>query len=96
MCLAQGHNEVPPVRLEPVALRSRTKHSKYHYVTALPIELQWGFIGLLTCSVFDYRTHQDNVGYLFNTASEFIGRERVLSQLVISHRKLNGEYIYPS
>ena len=90
MCLAQGHNAVPPVSLEPVALRSRTKHSRYHYVTALPhrtpvriyISL---YIGLLTCSVFDYRTHQDNVdcrthqdnvGYLFNTASEFIGPER--------------------
>ena len=25
--LAQGHNAVPPVRLEPAALRSRVKHS---------------------------------------------------------------------
>ena len=33
MYLAQGHNAVPPVRLEPVALRSRTKHSRYHYLT---------------------------------------------------------------
>ena len=27
MCLAQGHNSVTQVRLEPVALRSRVKHS---------------------------------------------------------------------
>ena len=27
MCLAQGHNAFTPVRLEPVAHRSRVKHS---------------------------------------------------------------------
>ena len=27
MCLAQGHNAVMPVRLEPLAPRSRVKHS---------------------------------------------------------------------
>ena len=27
MCLAQGHNAVTPVRLDPVASRSRVKHS---------------------------------------------------------------------
>ena len=27
MCLAQGHNAVTPVRLEPAALGSRVKHS---------------------------------------------------------------------
>ena len=27
MCLAQGHNTVTPVRLEPVALQTRVKHS---------------------------------------------------------------------
>ena len=27
MCLAQGHNAVTPVRLEPAAPRSRVKHS---------------------------------------------------------------------
>ena len=27
MCLAQGHNAMTPVRLEPAALRSRVKHS---------------------------------------------------------------------
>ena len=27
MCLAQGHNAVTPVRLEPAASRSRVKHS---------------------------------------------------------------------
>ena len=27
MCLAQGHNAVAPVRLEPAVLRSRVKHS---------------------------------------------------------------------
>ena len=32
MCLPQGHNAVTPVRLEPVALRSRVKH----WATALP------------------------------------------------------------
>ena len=33
MCLAQGHNAVTPVRLEPAALRFRVKHS----TTELPI-----------------------------------------------------------
>ena len=28
MCLVQGHNAVPPVRLESATLRSRVKHSK--------------------------------------------------------------------
>ena len=27
MCLAQGHNAVTPVKLEPAALRSQVKHS---------------------------------------------------------------------
>ena len=27
MCLAQGHNTVPPVRLKPATLRSGVKHS---------------------------------------------------------------------
>ena len=27
MCLAQGHNAVPPVRLEPAIPRSKVKHS---------------------------------------------------------------------
>ena len=26
MCLAQGHNAVPPVRLEPATAQSRVKH----------------------------------------------------------------------
>ena len=67
MCLAQGHKAVPPVKLEPVALRFRTKHSRYHcapcrtlYIVGIYISL---YIELLTCSVFDYRTHQDNVDY---------------------------------
>ena len=33
MCLAQGHNAVPQVRLEPAAPRSRVKHS----TTELPL-----------------------------------------------------------
>ena len=33
MCLAQGHNTVTPVRLEPMALWSRVKH----LATALPL-----------------------------------------------------------
>ena len=31
MCLAQGHNAVTPVRLEPAVPRSRVKHSKEEY-----------------------------------------------------------------
>ena len=27
MCMAQGHNAVPPVRLQPATLRSGVKHS---------------------------------------------------------------------
>ena len=66
MSLAQGHNAVPPVRLEPVALRSRTKHSRYNEVTALPNELHRGFISVCTqgslLSLSPER--QDNVDYL--------------------------------
>ena len=41
LCLAQGHNAVTPVQLEPVAPPSQVKHS----TTALPIE------GLQVCTV---------------------------------------------
>ena len=33
LCLAQGHNAVPPMRLEPAALLSQVKHS----TTELPL-----------------------------------------------------------
>ena len=36
MDLAQGHNTVTPVRLEPAAPRSRVKHS----TTVLPLQAQ--------------------------------------------------------
>ena len=40
MCLAQGHNAVTPVRLEPAALQSRVKHS-----TTEPLRsLDWGCV----------------------------------------------------
>ena len=35
MCLAQDHNAVMPVRLEPVASRSRVKHSQPSWDTKL-------------------------------------------------------------
>ena len=35
MCLAQGHNAVTPVRLEPAALRSRVKHSTTELLRSL-------------------------------------------------------------
>ena len=42
MCLAQGHNAVTPVRLEPAALRSRVKHSScIGYVTKYNKYLQY-------------------------------------------------------
>ena len=43
MCLAQGHNAVTPVRLEPAAIWSRVKHSTTdHRATALPYcNMQW-------------------------------------------------------
>ena len=34
--LAQGHNAVTPVRIEPAAPLFRVKHSRYHWATALP------------------------------------------------------------
>ena len=37
MCLAQGHNKVPPVRLKPATLRSLVKHS-----TTEPLRFQSG------------------------------------------------------
>ena len=79
MSLAQEHIAVPPVRLEPLALRSRTASTldttmSLHSLTNSSGALyQSVYIGLLTCSVFDYgtnqdnvdyRTHQDNAGYL--------------------------------
>ena len=48
MCLAQGHNAVTPVRLKPVAPRSRVKHStteplrSLHYSSTL---IHWFFWG---------------------------------------------------
>ena len=35
MCLAQGHNAVTPVRLEPAAARSQVKHSKTDQLRSL-------------------------------------------------------------
>ena len=40
MCLAQGHYAVMPVRLEPVALRSRVKHSTTESLCSHPVA-QW-------------------------------------------------------
>ena len=37
MCLAQGHNTVTHVRLEPAALRSRVKHSTIEPLHSLTI-----------------------------------------------------------
>ena len=36
MCLAQGLNAVPPVRLEPATLRSRVKHPTTEQLRSLP------------------------------------------------------------
>ena len=38
MCLAQGHNAVTPVRLEPAAPRSRVKHSTTEPLRSLPLD----------------------------------------------------------
>ena len=35
MCLAQGHNAVTPVRLEPAAARSQVKHYKTDQLRSL-------------------------------------------------------------
>ena len=35
MCLAQGHNTVTPVKLEPAALRSQVKHSTTELLRSL-------------------------------------------------------------
>ena len=37
MCLAQGHNTVTPMRLEPEALRSGVKHSTTEPLRSLPL-----------------------------------------------------------
>ena len=49
MCLAQGHNAVMPVRLEPVAPRSRVKR---HSTTALPIQCVESVISILNYPMF--------------------------------------------
>ena len=41
MCLAQGHNAVTPVRLEPATSRSRDKHSTTEPATALHSVIIW-------------------------------------------------------
>ena len=78
MCLAQGHNAVPPVRLDPVALRSQAKHSTTKSLRSLTdFYCRLNSSGDLYQSVHwalnfkNYRTlkhscvaHQDNVGYL--------------------------------
>ena len=43
MCLAQGHNAVTPVRLEPAALRSRVKHSTTEPLRSLDARKQIDF-----------------------------------------------------
>ena len=49
MCLAQGHNALMPVKLEPVALRYRVKHS----TTACFIKKEEDFYTVYTCSLFN-------------------------------------------
>ena len=44
MCLAQGHNAVTPVRLEPVAPQSRVKHSTTEPLRS-PMQLLMSFFG---------------------------------------------------
>ena len=39
MCPAQGHNAVTPVRLEPVALQSRVKHSSAELLPSQKVSL---------------------------------------------------------
>ena len=49
MCLAQGHNAVTPVRLEPAALRSRVKHS-----TTEPLRSQYVKCHLLVRTLVNF------------------------------------------
>ena len=46
MCLAQGHNTVTPVRLEPAAPRSRVKHSTTEPLRSLDGEERAGCFAL--------------------------------------------------
>ena len=50
MCLAQGHNTVTPVRLEPAALRSRVKHSTTEQLCSHPL----GFFCQITSGLCDF------------------------------------------
>ena len=76
MCLAQGHNAVTPVRLEPVAPRSRVKHStteplpslNAHLVIVEGIDsllghLKW-FFHFHLGKQFGHRSGQLNVGLI--------------------------------
>ena len=60
MCLAQGHNAVTPVRLEPAALRSRVKHSTTEPLRSLLSDLLPG----IWDTVFNSLTTFGDIEYL--------------------------------
>ena len=80
MCLAQGHNSVMPVRLEPAATRSRVKHS-----TTEPLCSQM-------CSFTHRETNVVNPdGFLFNCTT--VGQVAdLMTVLTLSFHPLVGAW----
>ena len=65
MCLAQGHNTVMPVRLEPAAPRSRVKHSTTEPLPSLYWTCDggghWSESGFTLCILIDFPIHNDTI-----------------------------------
>ena len=59
MCLAQGHNAVSPVRLDPATIRSRLKYS-----TVEPLRSQYGVNESKTKQAEGLRLHVESRGEL--------------------------------
>ena len=57
MCLAQGHNAVKPMRLEPATLRSQVKHSTTKRLPSLEKQIGKTLIGLLLQKQSDLGLH---------------------------------------
>ena len=59
-CLAQGHNTVMPLRLEPLAPRSPVKHSITEPLCSLDWALTWDF---QQCGMYDQQTLRSACAY---------------------------------
>ena len=87
MCLAQGHNAVTPVRLEPAALRSRVKHSTTEPLRSHPLVADL----FLFCYERDFMlslsdNNQTVIIEAFNSTSRYLDTHLILIMILILNK----------